>query len=406
MNEIELKERKLIARELLSAGRTILDDMADAGEDMEMVAPVAAALQAQLNIPFPAGLSPVPKEIVPKPSTGDALPQADVLVVTWTVAEQNALCDVLTPGFARVNWYRYSRRYVSHYDTLIRDTAPSKRFKILGTYFVTQIGDDTQIDKRKVLCFKSELHLNQDGIDLPATPGIATLPVKDMFEQLIAETGARLVITVGTAGGIDVRHDLGDVLVTRGAKFRLQDEFKNAPYKNQAYFSNWTVPTTHFAKAEELMGMFAKRLQEPDFGPPTKRYNFTGPLLKAKPNKPSIIHEQGTGEATRIPEFHPILTTDFFEFGTSANADDLLQTGCGLEMGDAVLGLVADGMTNPPDWLVIRNVSDPQINSDLPTGPGRELNMQSHWAVWYYESYGYWTSVNSALATWAVIAGR
>ena len=31
-------------------------------------------------------------------------------------------------------------------------------------------------------------------------------------------------------------------------------------------------------------------------------------------------------------------------------------------------------------------------------------NMQAHWAVWYYETYGYWTSVNSAIATWAMIA--
>jgi hypothetical protein len=28
------------------------------------------------------------------------------------------------------------------------------------------------------------------------------------------------------------------------------------------------------------------------------------------------------------------------------------------------------------------------------------------WAVYYYKGFGYWTSVNSALATWAVIAGN
>ena len=399
MNEAELQVRKLIARALLSEGRTLLDDMADTGEDMDRLAPAVAMLQAGEHIPFPAGLAPIPEEIDPKPSPGAAMPQADVLVVTWTVAELDGLCAVLTPGFARVNWYRYSRNYITHYDQLIREGAPSKRFKILGSYFVTRIGD------KKVVCFKSELHLNQDGIDLPATPGIATLPVKDLFEQLIAETGAGHVITVGTAGGIDQRHDLGDVLLTRGAQFRLQDEFKNAPYKNQGYASDWEVPTTHFAKAEELMGIFAKRLKEPDFGPPTKRYGFTGTLLKAKENKPSIIHEKGTTPATTIPAAHPILTTDFFEFGTSANAQELLPLGCGLEMGDAVLGMVADAMTDPPKWLVIRNVSDPQINGDLPTGPGRGLNMQTHWAVWYYETYGYATSFNSALATWAVIAG-
>ena len=61
-------------------------------------------------------------------------------------------------------------------------------------------------------------------------------------------------------------------------------------------------------------------------------------------------------------------------------------------------------MADPPDWVVVRNISDPQINGDLPTEP-RALNMQTHWAVWYYEAYGYWTSVTGALATWAIIAG-
>jgi hypothetical protein len=75
-------------------------------------------------------------------------------------------------------------------------------------------------------------------------------------------------------------------------------------------------------------------------------------------------------------------------------------------MGDAVLGLVAEELGNQaPLWLVIRNASDPQINGDLPNSP-RQLDMQAHWAVWYYEVYGYWTSVNSSLATWAVIAGH
>ena len=79
-------------------------------------------------------------------------------------------------------------------------------------------------------------------------------------------------------------------------------------------------------------------------------------------------------------------------------------------MGDAVLGMVVkellDAGKPAPNWLVIRNASDPQINGDLPDRSGRHrsrmrraLNMQAHWAVWYYEVYGYWTSVNSASAS-------
>ena len=100
-------------------------------------------------------------------------------------------------------------------------------------------------------------------------------------------------------------------------------------------------------------------------------------------------------------------TSWYFEFGTSTNK--LEQEGCAVEMGDAVLGLVADELgAGAPKWAVVRNLSDPQINGDLPTKTKtspRELDMQAHWAVWYYQSYGYWTSVMGALATWGIIAG-
>ena len=74
-------------------------------------------------------------------------------------------------------------------------------------------------------------------------------------------------------------------------------------------------------------------------------------------------------------------------------------------MGDAALGLAVSELASKPNWAVVRNLSDPQINADLPEGPMRELNLQAAWAVFYYRKYGYWTSVNSALATWAIIAG-
>ncbi len=41
-----------------------------------------------------------------------------------------------------------------------------------------------------------------------------------------------------------------------------------------------------------------------------------------------------------------MLTTDFFEFGNSANG--LEAEGCAVEMGDAVLGLLCDGMPKRP----------------------------------------------------------
>lgn len=103
-----------------------------------------------------------------------------------------------------------------------------------------------------------------------------------------------------------------------------------------------------------------------------------------------------------MPEFHPILTTDYFEYGTMANRLD--KEGAAVEMGDAALGLACSELADPPNWAVIRNMSDPVINGDLPAKEFH-LNEQTTWAVGYYTAYGQYTSICGALATWAVIAG-
>ena len=352
-------------------------------------ASVQASLLADLGIPWPNGLAPTPAPLDDPPSINSPLPKADYLVVTWTVAELEALADTLTPGVSRRDWYRYARHF-DLYKPDIREGAPSLKVNRLGSYFVTKIGE------KSVVCFKSELHMNQDGVE--REEGNATHPVKRLFEQLIAECQASLVITVGTAGATYPEHFLGDVMITRAARFRCAREFKNAPYNRSTYRSEFAIPTKHFATARKLLRRQDAKLVEPDFGPPTGHYPWTGPLLPGTRNQPDLRVD---GED--LPAFHPILTTDFFEFGTTTNG--LEKEGCGVEMGDAVLGLVAEEMgAAAPRWLVIRNASDPAINGHLPEGP-RATNMQAHWAVWYYEAYGYWTSVNSAIATWAVIAG-
>lgn len=390
--DVNIQERKRLARMLLSRDRTPEDD--------SLVPPpmgVKAKARADIGLQFPIGLAPVPQPFNTLPSPGNPLPKVDVAVITWTAAERDGMADVLSPGHPGKSWYRYNRRYAEFYDERIRSGAPSKNGKILGTYMPVEISG------KKVLLFKSELHLNQDGIQDPphGAPGNATLPVKDLFTQIIQDTEASHVLTVGTCGGIQLEHDLGDVLVTRAARFRCRDEFKNAPFNNKTYRSNWKMPTGQFSKAEQLMRGFADKLIEPIFGPPTKRHR--GSFTLDRLYTPSIIHEKGKG-ANKIPTFHPILSTDFFEFGTSANAAELAAIGCGIEMGDAALGLAAEDLgAAAPNWAVIRNISDPQINADLTNAP-RQLDMQSHWAVWYYETFGYWTSVMSAITTWAVIA--
>jgi len=343
-----------------------------------------------LGLSWPAGLAPLPSELSVEPDESDPLPKADVLVVTWTIAEMLALADVLTPGVnPRTRWYRYKRFFEDQYVPLIRDGAPSRFSGRLGSYYPTKIGS------KKVLCVKSELHLNQDAKKTGV--GTATLPVAKFIKQLIDEVSPTLVITVGTAGGTLDDARLGDVMITRAAQFRLSEEFRNEPFASVKYVSPGSIKKKHLPKAQELLQTHADQLVEPDFGPPTKFYPWPGPLVDGVVNTPRILVEDRD-----FPKGLPMLTTDFFEFGTSSNG--LGDLGCGVEMGDAVFGMVAEEFGNDaPKWLVIRNASDPQINGDLPTGSGGR-DMQAHWAVWFYETYGYWTSVNSAIATWAMIA--
>jgi nucleoside phosphorylase len=343
-----------------------------------------------LDLPWPAGLTPTPRELAVEPDPGDPMPRADVLVITWTAAELLALADVLTPGVnPRTRWYRYDRSFDS-YRAEIRKGAPAQVAGRLGSYYPTKIGS------KSVLCVKSELHLNQDGVKTGA--GTATLPVARFLKQIYAEVKPKLVITVGTAGGTLPNAELGDVMITRSAKFKCTKEFRLEDFNGVTFTSTAVIRKKHLVTATALMQVHASELTEPAFGPPTKFYDFPDPLVPGHVNTPNMLIE-GRDFAAGLP----MLTTDFFEFGTSANG--LEQEGCGVEMGDAVFGLVGAELGDAgPKWLVIRNASDPQINGDLPTGPPSALDMQAHWAVWYYEAFGYWTSVNSAIATWAMIA--
>jgi hypothetical protein len=61
-------------------------------------------------------------------------------------------------------------------------------------------------------------------------------------------------------------------------------------------------------------------------------------------------------------------------------------------------------LDSPPKWAVVRNMSDPVINGDLPTKEFR-VNQQTMYAVGYYTAYGHYTSVCVArFATWGIIA--
>lgn len=370
----------------------VLRDIIDFGLTVEDLGPRrhgrAATVRPRrfLGFDWPSGRDPRPTELEVEPEPSDPLPKADVVIITWTVAELRALADVLTPGVDSASrWYRYDRNFESFLPS-IRPGAPARNAQRLASYYPTRIGS------RKVLCVKSELHLNQDGVR--TGDGTATLPVAELIRQIVGEAKPKLVITTGTCGATFREHGLGDVAITRGATFLLTEEFANEPYADTAYRSDTTIPRRRLTSARKMMAGFAAELTEPDFVPPSVDYPWEGPPLTGLRHEPHMRIDGDDFDA-----FHPILSTDSFIFGTTGNG--LEELGCGVEMGDAVVGMVADELGSAaPGWLVVRNFSNPAINAALPLTP---VNMQTFWSHWYYVTYGYWTSVNGALASWAMV---
>jgi len=334
-----------------------------------------------LDIHWPAGLGPKPEPIDPRPSADDPLPEVDVIAMMDTSAEAEAMSDVFTPGYLySSHWYRYARGFDSKYLNQLGPHAPALESKYLGLYFVIHVGS------LKVLVYKTNLHFHTDGKRLP--DGSYTVPIRDMLAQIIAEAKPKLFLTTGTSGGVYCSMQLGDVTVTRAAHFLCEQNYKSASFNGKTYASKWEVPTKYEQTAHQLMHGFAGELTG----------KGTPPVADCSCNPsnvyPTRIYFDGRGG---IPPFHPVVTTDFFDYGTSTNGLDKI--GVAVEMDDAVLGLVCSQMEKPPHWASVRNLSDPCINGKLDT------SAQGHCADFYYDKYGYWTTVMSGITTWSLIAG-
>jgi nucleoside phosphorylase len=324
----------------------------------ESVAGVAEAtgLSQFVDIKWPDGLAPTPS--APPAGEGLSLPKADVLIVTWTMDEGHALARVLTPGFdSRDNW----RAYTKNYDVIaaeMRLGCPARNYGRLGTYWCTTIGDTS------VTLFKSDSHMSQDG---PA------LPNAKVWRQIIEDVSPRWVITTGTGGGIGTRGEVGDVVLSRYVAFDCQREFKSL--NGHKYACPVHARLEHLPTARSLF-----KYNRP-FLPPTNTRTPT----------------TDTAQSSN----HGILTTDFFGFDNTDNTYGLQGKGDLSEMGDAVLGMVCASMDGPaPNYIAVRNVSDPQISA-----AGMTLPQQARLAAEIYKTYGRWSSVCSAIVCWAIAAG-
>jgi nucleoside phosphorylase len=316
-------------------------------------------LSRYTDVPWPKGLAPRPAATI-RGRSGAPLPQADVLVVTWTVDEGHALSRVLTPGKDSRNDYRPYTHNFARLSRKMRNGCPALLAKRLGTYWKTAIG------KTSVVVFKSDSHMSQDGPQLPN---------RDVWQQIIAEVRPKLVLTTGTAGGIGKQFQVGDVIVSPIVRFDCLTKFKNKPF-HKTHFTSAAANRTYFAATGALFKANAAQLPKDNTRPP------------------KIVNVPTTAIGSSV------VTTDFFGFDTSDNRYHLQGLGDVSEMGDAVLGLVCSRLPHPPRWLAVRNVSDPQIKA---VGTIKE---QTTLAAQIYKGFGRWSSVCSAITCWALIAAE
>jgi phosphorylase superfamily protein len=334
------------------------DSEAPAGREF-LAFTTSTGLSRYTEVPWPTGLAPKTGP-APRGRSGSSLPRADVLVATWTVDEGHALSRVLTPGKDSRNDYR---PYTHNYATIskkMRPGCPARNAKRLGAYWTTTVG------KKKVVVFKSDSHMSQDGPQLPN---------RDVWRQIIEEARPELVLTTGTAGGIGKQFEVGDVIVSPIVRFDCTAKFKKEPF-HDAHYSSRVVEAKYLSMARNLIKVNA------------------GQLPKDNARPPKIVKVSPRGLASSV------VTTDFFGFDTSDNHYQLQGLGDVSEMGDAVLGLVCSEMgKTAPRWVAVRNVSDPQIKAD-----GMTLKEQANLAAQIYKGFGRWSSVCSAIVCWALIA--
>jgi nucleoside phosphorylase len=305
-------------------------------------------------IPWPEGMAPEAQQFS---LSGDgALPQADILVITWTEAEGMAAADVLTPGRKLTSWANYTRDF-SAYVHMLTDRSPARESRRLGRVQYTRIND------KIVCCLKSELHPATDGIELPTAK---------LVGQALNDTRARLVITTGTAGGAGDGTQLGDVCLASQVHSDFTTRLKGQPWSTE----RWPCAA--------LTGKQTQRLED------------TAALFAANAGHLPPLYVK---RACRTLHGH-VVSTDFFaydtgndHFGLRAYDPDIKA----VEMDDAAVAFGASQMSSPVPVASVRNASDP-VMPDASEESART-------AEEIYRQFGYWTTVNSAIVTWALCAG-
>ncbi len=333
------------------------------------------------------------------PSKDDPLPEADIVVMTWTSAEWSAL-DHVFANSDKVR-HRSSMTFRKDWHWRANEKPVHGAYHLWGYYRMVTIAS-TGGRTFRVLLFKSSAHLSHP----PYCEGLIR-----MVQQILAEAKPRRLYTIGTAGGAKVSEKLGDTVVTNAGHVSIKK-----PQNAGCHLDGIDVACTDWfpnldllpdveekllfkldqvVNEDELEYMLCRTIHDPDHGNPDWIGKVTVRDLTNEAIDPANLGSPKGLDKKDVP----LLTTDYYKI---ADGDDAAQYSV-LEMDDAVVGKAAG--EKDVAYVFVRNVSDPIVPNKTQGGDDIDNELREGWSGQIYESFGIYTSMNGALVTWATIAG-
>ena len=337
---------------------------------------------------------PVKKDFTYEGPKAD-LPEVDTVVITWTSAEWSALDHVFlhsqTPRNSwdtdwRVDWHLYSKNAPEN---------SGSTSELWGYYTLVNLTTKSGSTKT-ILLFKAGAHLAHP----PYIKGLT-----EMVENIVKDTKAKVVYSIGTAGGGALDEILGDVAVTNAGhiELRLKENIDNCNYNNQTVANDYYPPTGLIDSVQsELFYPLSNVLTVSEFDylidklhkdvPDSSQYTLND--LVNEPLNPKNLKEP----KALLRKGQALLTTDYYFI---AKGDDSAMYSA-LEMDDTVVGYAAKALG--ADFVFVRNISDPVVAAKTAQGEPIPDKVRNEWSSLIYETCGFYTSFNGALTTWAALA--
>jgi hypothetical protein len=376
-------------------GVSVTDAFAQAASQQS---PVIVSLGA-IAIDWPSTLKPTPQPLG-NYSAGEKITtaldvRADVLMILYTEDETRALLDVFTGNNAwtparQRQWNGYGHNF-NQFKPIIEgidgDTALENG--MFGYLSAIKIG------ATNVVLFKSELHPKQNGDKLPFVP---------VIQQLVTELQPSLVLSTGTAGAIGSHVQCGDVVITTAARFHVQDTYPTYPQINALSTSDGQLTNT-VALNTTYLNYAAANLTQLSLPGLTSCYNqlqsSSGYSFVQKPVAPPAIYVTGSHPVPG-PQPMDIVSADYFTVDDSTDLEGLQALGAMNDTDDAFAFFAITQMTGAkPAWVSVRNASELQIVA--PGGSSQDTIKSVAGNI--YGIYQYCTTLNSAFACWAIVAG-